>query len=80
LAFIHVTLAAFNKILDAAQPHAHTSLIELRLDLNTCEWIIENRMLGIPELGLAQNVEHYGQSDFVQHVTLEEMGLSTDDS
>lgn len=80
LAFLFAALSAFYDVLDAAQPPAHASLIELRLDLYSCEWIIENRMLGIPELRLAQNVEHYGQSGFVQHVTLEEMGLSTDDS
>ena len=74
LAFLCATLAAFDSVLDSHVAREHAVLIDLRLDLCTCEAIIENRLIGVAELRTARNIEHFGQSDYVRHVTFEEIG------
>ncbi len=62
LAFIYSALVAFEKVLDYNEPPAQESLIRLRMELLTCEWIIHHRMLGVPEIRRADHIEHFLQS------------------
>jgi hypothetical protein len=75
LAFLYATLAKFVEHLrDVGSPQPG-QLIDLRMDLLSCQWIIQRRMGKLPGLEKATNIEHFGQSDYVAHATLEECGV-----
>jgi len=64
------------RVLDYAELPAIQELIDLRMDFYVCQWIIAGRLIGVPELKRAGKVEHFNHSDFVEHVTLEQMNVA----
>ncbi len=48
-------------------------LVQLRLDLCACEWLIEHKLFGLPILLKAARIEHFCQPDRLPHVKLEEV-------
>ena len=75
IAFIRSKLEAFLGILNHSQPCESDVMIDLRMDLFVCSWMIRNRACGLPMLAKADHIEHFCQSDHVEHFTLEEMGI-----
>jgi hypothetical protein len=49
------------------------TLVNMRLDLFTCECIIQRRLDGIPEIEKANRVEHFCQPDHIEHVKIEDL-------
>lgn len=53
----------------ADQPDAK-HLVELRMNLSTCQRIIHKHLVGVPELAQADAVEHFCQADHVVSVSM----------
>jgi hypothetical protein len=68
ISFVFASLTKFASLLSVEKPATHNELIELRMDLSTCEWIIACRTCGLPELRQADHVEHFCQSNYIEHV------------
>jgi hypothetical protein len=75
LTFIYSILDAVLRTLDSSERPDQDSLIQLRMRLYDCQWIIGNRMCGLPEFDKATYIEHFCQSRHLTPVTLEEMGV-----
>jgi hypothetical protein len=75
LAFIYAVLDTVLRTLASSARPDQEFLIQLRLRLYDCQWIIGNRLCGLPELNKATYVEHFCQAPHVPVVTLEEMGI-----
>ena len=76
LAFIYSALDTVLRTLSSMARPDQAFLIELRMRLYDCQWIIGNRMCGLRELDKATYVEHFCQAPHITAVTLEEMGIS----
>jgi hypothetical protein len=75
LAFFDSTLKRLVAILHGRDMPDKKDLIGLRLDCVACQAVIKLKLIGIPELGKAASIEHFDQSEYVRHVTFEEMGI-----
>jgi hypothetical protein len=72
-AFISASLGKLLEILGQPECPRIEGLIELRMDLCLCQWILRRKLIGLPEFRIASAVEHFFQSDHVKHVTLQEL-------
>lgn len=75
LSFFSATLARLIRILHHPELPENEELIGLRLDCFECHYIIGTRLVGIPEIRKAGAIEHFLQSEYVTHVTFQDMGL-----
>jgi hypothetical protein len=75
LAFIYSVLDKFFRTLDSRAKPDQEFLIQLRMRLYDCQWIIGKHLCGLPELARAAYVEHFCQAPQLTPVTLEEMGI-----
>ena len=83
--FIRQTLNCLLGMLPLQPAPPALILFNLKMDCFTCEYIIDTRLVGIPEIEKALGVEHFCQSDYVAHVKIEDLfedektsGLRTD--
>ncbi len=72
LIFIRQTLNCLLETLPLEPAPPALILYNLRMDCFTCEQIIVQRLEGIPELERALRVEHFCQSDYLEHVRIVE--------
>ena len=49
------------------------SLIALRMAFYQCEWIIGRRCYGLPELELADRIDHFNKTEWLPRVTLDDV-------
>jgi hypothetical protein len=75
LAFIYSVLDTVLRTLSSTARPDQEFLIDLRMRLYDCQWMIGNRMCGLRELDKATYVEHFCQAPHLTPVTLEEMGI-----
>jgi len=75
LSYIHCTLTDVHKILQERQPPSLEERIKLRMRLDDCRFIISQKLIGVPELRIIDRIEHFNQSEYVQHITLKELGV-----
>jgi hypothetical protein len=73
--FFAATLERVLGILHRGELPHQEEFIELRLDCFHCHHLIARKLIGIPELRKADSIEHFNQSKYVRHVTLQEMGI-----
>ncbi len=74
--FVLAKLTRFFHLLDGQEPGTHEELVNLRMDLSVCQWILANPTCGLPELRRARHIEHFGQADFIEHISLEKLVVS----
>jgi hypothetical protein len=75
LAFIYSGLETVLMTLDCRAKPDQQRLIQLRMRLYDCQWIIGNHLCGSGELDRAASVEHFCQAPHLAAVTIEEMGI-----
>jgi hypothetical protein len=73
--FFCATLEHLLRILSDTEPREKGELIELRLDCFHCHYIIGRKLIGVPEIRKADAIEHFNQSDYVSHVTFQDLGI-----
>jgi hypothetical protein len=73
LSFFVTTLIALIALLDSAERPDQAVLVDQRMNLFTCEYMIKYRLAGVRELGRAAGIEFLGQSEFDTRITLEEL-------
>jgi hypothetical protein len=71
--FIAETLGSLLETLEALTRPDTPWLVGLRMDLWACTYIIECRCKGLPELALANRIEHFNHPDSLPHVELAEV-------
>jgi hypothetical protein len=64
------TLTFLLRLLDDCDKPDSKVLIDLRMTLYDCQRIIEGRCYGVPGLKLANDIEHFDQTEWVKHVSL----------
>ena len=74
--FLTATFDSLLETLSKSSPPPASLLIELRMNLLMCEWIIARRLEGVTELQKASEIEHFCQSAYTRHVTMEELGVN----
>jgi hypothetical protein len=79
LSYFSVTFERLLEVLGDAEPGANKQLIELRLDCFHCHYLIGKKLIGLPEIRKADAIEHFNQSDYISHVTFEDMGFDRSD-
>ncbi|MBW3598284.1 MAG: hypothetical protein KY475_13555 [Planctomycetes bacterium] len=73
LAYIDAALKQFRSFLDQPQkPNTH-EIIAMRTELYTCQWLTRAYLAGDKAADAAQHVEHFNQSDYRQHVAIDEI-------
>jgi hypothetical protein len=75
LAFIYSGLETVLKTLDCRAKPDQEFLIQLRMRMYDCQWIISSHLCGLRELDRAAFVEHFCQAPHLTPVTMEEMGV-----
>jgi hypothetical protein len=75
LSFVAAAFKHLTNTLRRLERPSDQELQDLRGDLLLCQWIVERRLIGVAELRRAADIEHFNQSDYVEHVTLEQMGV-----
>jgi hypothetical protein len=75
ISFFFVTLEHILKILHTAGPLQKEKLIDFRMDCFDCHSIIAHKLIGVPEIRQAQSIEHWLQSEKINHVTLKDLGI-----
>lgn len=50
-------------------------LLELRMDLFASHHAIACRLVGVREMPATLNIEHFGESKFIEHVSLRDLGV-----
>lgn len=76
LSFFRSTLETLLRILQLPEIPKNQELVQVRMDLYVCQWIIDRRMLGVRELRDVARIEHFNQPEFLEHVTLRQMGVA----
>jgi hypothetical protein len=71
--FIAAVLTSLLRLLDELQKPAAEALIDLRLSFCDCQWIIERHSHGLPELRLADEVDHFNKTDSLPRVSLSDV-------
>lgn len=71
--FLLSVLCLFGKTLKCVAKPDGWALVELRMDLHTCELIISDRLIGIPQVEKAMHVEHFCQNDYLRFVSIEDV-------
>jgi hypothetical protein len=75
LSFFCATLEHLLWILGSAEPRKNNELIELRLDCFHCHYMIGRKLIGVPEIRKADAIEHFNHSEYVRHVTFQDLGI-----
>src|SRR5262249_22216779 len=69
-------LQTFQSVIDSLRrrhkPNART-LVQLRMELLTCQLIIERKMVGLPQIREAERIEHFCQAPHIKPFKLEEI-------
>jgi hypothetical protein len=66
-------LHALAQLIDQVEsPDPHT-LVELRMDLYTAQWLLRGHCCGLAELARAADMEHFNQSDHLVTITLADL-------
>jgi hypothetical protein len=73
ITFIHQTLQCWIDILSLQPAPPPLVLFNMRGDLFTCEHMIKRHLDGIPEIEKASRMEHFCQSDYIEHVRIEDL-------
>jgi hypothetical protein len=76
IAFFCLALAAFLGLSNELHRPPVSSLIAIRQDLYLCELIIGSRVIGVPDLRRAAQIEHFCQSIYVRPTTFAQLGLA----
>lgn len=77
LSFFSATLEQLLRILGLAEPPETDELIELRMGCFDCHYIIASKLIGVPEIRKANAIEHFSQSIYFKHVTLQDLGMQS---
>lgn len=75
IAFFCATLEHLLKILHNVDLPHKEELVELRLDCFYCHSVIARKLIGVTEIRKADLIEHFNQSEYVSHVTFQDMGI-----
>jgi hypothetical protein len=75
ITFVHQTLQCWIDILSLQPASPPLVLFNVRSDLFTCQHVIRRRLDGIPEIEKASRMEHFCQSDYIEHVRIEDLLL-----
>jgi hypothetical protein len=75
ISFFSATLERFFAILHCPDRPDGERLIDLRMACYECHAIIRRKLIGVPELRKADAIEHFNQSEYVSHVTFEDIGI-----
>jgi hypothetical protein len=75
MSFFSATLEHLLKILNNTDLPQKEELIELRLDCFECHYVIARKLIGVPEMQIANSIEHFNQSEYVSHVKFQDMGI-----
>jgi len=76
--FIARALQTLLGILQIANPPRIQQAIDLRMDFTQCGLIIKHKLMGVQELRVAANIEHFNQSGYGRNVSLQEMDILND--
>lgn len=71
--YVATTLDALLRVLASPTRPTDAVLIDLRMDLSACEWVIEAPCPGMPELERTKRIEHFDYTPWVPHVKLAEV-------
>jgi hypothetical protein len=74
LVFFYQTLSKFIALLDERERPSPGAIIAMRMDLYACQWAIRNRV-GVTSLGQSRTCREFRATAFLQHVSLEDLGL-----
>jgi hypothetical protein len=73
LSFFSATLERLLEVLRATDLPDKDSLICLRTRCYEATYVIERKLIGMPEIRMARQVEHWFQSEYRRHVKLEDI-------
>jgi hypothetical protein len=73
LVFFAEHLGNLLEILPSGEPPPRAGLIDLRMNLFMCQWIIERHLFGVSELKKANNIEHFCQPMHLRHFLMNEI-------
>jgi hypothetical protein len=71
--FFVTVLSRFLRTLSCKDQPANPMLVDLRMDLTDCQWLIDRRLTGVAALNEALRIEHFCQSDYLQFLTFSEV-------
>ena len=74
--FFASSLLRLLQFLSIPEKPSQEELINLRMDLHACQYLVECRCYGLPELAKAQRIEHFYQSPAVAAVKLADLAGS----
>jgi hypothetical protein len=77
ISFMAVTLNCLFHTLRATDRPTNEALIALRMDLHACEYLIECRCYGLPQLVRAVRIEHFNQARHLVPVKMDDLIPST---
>ena len=75
ISFFSATFEHLLRILNNTDLPQREELIELRLDCFECHYVIARKLIGVPEIQRANSIDHFNQSEYVSHVTFQEVGI-----
>lgn len=73
VAFLARTFKSLVSVLQSPEKPDTNALVNLRLDLAACQWIIAGRLMGVSTLRRTQRIEHFGQSAHVASLKWEDI-------
>jgi hypothetical protein len=73
LSFVEKTIGCFLEILQSLDKPSPETLIDCRKDLWACTYLLDCRCHGLSELRLTRMVEHFEQTPWLPHKSVEEL-------
>ncbi len=73
--FFAASLDRLLGLLKNRQPPRREAVIDLRMDFCQCGLIIKHKLIGVAEMRLAEKIEHFNQSAFVNHVSFQDVAI-----
>jgi hypothetical protein len=72
-AFLVSALYRYVQALSLRTRPPNPTLVDLRMDLCFCQWLIDRRLVGVTALRDAFKIEHFCQSDYLKFLTYGEI-------
>jgi hypothetical protein len=73
IVFLHQTFQCLIEMLPLQPAPPSLTLINLRMDFWTCQYLIRRRLYGVPQIEQATRIEHFCQPEHIQHTKLEDL-------
>jgi hypothetical protein len=73
IVFLHQTFQCLIEMLPLQPAPPRLTLVNLRMDFWTCQYLIRRRLYGVPQIKQATRIEHFCQPEHIQHTELEDL-------